>query len=143
MIQELLEELTENLLPEFLCEYIENVKENNQVPIILKDIDYIENKEEIILSIQGIEVLNMEDLVFEHKIIINDLFIDFETSLDLSMFNEEYFIMTTTSLKGSIIITNYKRHFFIDKTDLLMEKSILENLKLQYLNVECSDKICV
>lgn len=141
----ILEILSNTLLWEVISAKLEEI---NQVSVMLKDIGYLDDKENTIDQINQCEIFDSEPLkmmevsVQEGKVLIN-----FETSFILSAWhNNEPLLRITAFTAGKCSIPDVEVFDWekievekMSKNELLENKMLIEMIELNYIGVECDD----
>ena len=144
--EELIESLRESLLLQVVRSHIEQL---NQLPIMLKKIEYLENKAEIISSITRCEILTSDKFkIRKTDIEGSKIVIHYEMpSITLAAWNDKtQLLRVVVTMKGLLAIPDidqYNWHSIdfseMSKEELLENKSLVYILETFYENVECDD----
>ena len=143
--KQLLDRLSQTLLCESICEDIEKI---DQLPIMLKQIDYVEDKSDVIKSAVECEIFHADSL----RIICsqedrNQIYIFFEMPFILSVWSEESSLLRIQAIaKGRCSIPNIEQYHwenidfdFMNKKEILQYKKLVNMIKLYYSDIECDD----
>lgn len=143
--KELLENLSTTLLWEVISAKVEEV---NQLPVMLKGIAYIEDKDEIISKITRCEVLDSEPFdVKDFSVDGNRIKIHFEMSFVLTAWeNKEERWRITSTAAGTCFVPDIEIFHWEDikfedmnRMELLERKNLVEISELKYVETECDD----
>ena len=133
---ELLELLSADLLWEIISAKVEEV---NQIPAMLKNIGYLDDKEELISQINNCEVFDSEPLnVIGFTVQEEKIFIDFEMSFLLSAWHDEKSLLRITAAVSGKCSVPDVNVFDWENRDA-EEAGIVNVLELNYVDVECDD----
>lgn len=146
MNREQLEEvLSETLLWEVISENVENV---NQLPIMLQDINYLENKNSVIAIIDECEVLISDSFdIIKSETHGENILISFEMPFVMSAWSTtKQHLRITATATGKCMIPSIEIYDWdsIDfesmrKEELLENQNLVDILELNYAWVECDD----
>ncbi len=144
--EELVESLRESLLSIITISYVEQL---NQLPIMLKSFDYLEDKAELISKITRCEVLKSEQFkIRKTDIEGSKLVVHYEIpSVTLAAWsNETQLLKITLTMRGLCAIPdidqydwNSKDFSELSKEEVLENKSLVYILETSYENVDCVD----
>ncbi len=144
--EELIGDIRESLLREVV---LSNAEQLNQLPIMLKGFDYLEDKVELISSITRCEVVKSEEVkVRKTDIEGSKILVYYEIpSLTIVAWSKETKrLRITLVMKGLVAIPDIDQYnwYGIDFTDmskeeLLENKSLVYILETSYEKVECDD----
>lgn len=143
--RQLIDTLSTTLLWEVVCANIEKI---NQISIILKDIGYVEDIDNIIAQITECEILDSEPLEVTSFYIHEDsILITFEMRFVLSAWSRgKQFLRITATATGQCRIPDSEKYDWrsidfedMDKKELLSYEGLVGILELNYSNAECDD----
>lgn len=144
-IKEVIEILSTTLIWEVISEKVENL---NQLPIMLGDSRYIENKDTTISQITRCEVLDSESLeIIGFTNYDESIFVVFEMPFVLSAWNEsKQLLRITATVTGKYSVPDSKKYDWdnidfenMGKKELLEYKELVDILEINYQFVECDD----
>jgi hypothetical protein len=142
---QLVDALSTNLLWEVVCAYVENI---NQLPIILKDIAYVEDIDNVIAQITKCEVLDSEHLeIKDFWKLEESILISFEMQFVLSVWSRSRQLLRITAVaNGKCRIPDIGKYDWksidfedMDKEELLSYEGLVDILELNYPIAECDD----
>lgn len=143
--QELLDELSETFLWEIVSEYIEQTR---FLPDMLRNVGYIENKDEITQKIDGAEILDSEQPeIFDGSAENGRITFGFEMPFVLiAKSGEEQLLRITATAAGQCSIPDENAFDWnafdwedMNKPELLSHKDLAEFSQLRFEEVECDD----
>lgn len=143
--EQLLENLSETLLWEVISAKVEEV---NQLPVMLKDIGYIDGKDEMIPTITRCEILDSEPFgVTDFSVDGDRICIHFEMPFVLTAWkNKDEIWRITSAAAGTCSVPdietlNWEEIKFEDmnRIELLERKNLVEISELNYVETECED----
>lgn len=137
--------LSTSLLWEVVCAHVENI---NQLPIILRNIGYVEDIDNVIAQVTECEVLDSEPLaIVDFKNHEESILINFEMQFVLSAWRgTRQFLRITALAVGKCRIPDIGKYDWksmdfedMSKEELLSYEGLVDILELSYSNVECDD----
>ncbi len=141
--------LTELLSTTLLWEVVVlNIEKKDQLSIMLYDIDYIQDKDNVIMKVEECEVLDSEGLdIIDVQIENGDLLIDFEMEFILSVWSgKQQLLRITATAVGKCKVAEIDKYDWwnmkledMGKEELLANKELVHILKLNYIEVECDE----
>lgn len=143
--QELLDGLSETFLWEIVSAYIEHPR---FLPDMLRNVGYIENKDEIIQKVDDIEVMDSEELeIFDSSAENGRISFGFEMPFVLiAKSGEEQLLRITATAAGQCLIPDENAFDWsafdwedMDKPELLSHKDLAEFSEMRFEEVECDD----
>ena len=144
--EELLESLRESLLLQVARLHIEQL---NQLPIILKGIDYLEDKAEIISEITRCELIKSDQFKIRRTDIEGSkILVDYEIpSIALTAWSDKTQILRVVlTMKGLFAVPDIDQYDWhandfseMSKEEILEKKSLVYILETFYENIECDD----
>jgi hypothetical protein len=143
--RQLVDTLSTTLLWEVVCANIEKV---NQLPIILKDIGYVEDIDNVIKEITQCEVFDSEPLeVINFDKHEESILITFEMSFTLSTWiGQQQLLRITAVVMGKCRIPDIREYEWesidfesMGKKELLSYEGLVHILELNYSSAECDD----
>lgn len=143
--EQLVEILSTTLLQEVVSANIEKV---NQLPAMLQDIGYIEDKVNVILQITESDVFDSEPLdIINFTQHGESLLITFEMPFILSAWTgKEQLLRITATATGKCIVPDIAKYDWasidvenMGKEELLAKNELVDILELNYTDVECDD----
>lgn len=143
--QELLDGLSETFLWEIVSAYIEHPR---FLPDMLRNVGYIENKDEIIQKVDDIEVMDSEEPeIFDSSAENGRISFGFEMPfVMIAKSGEEQLLRITATASGQCSIPNENAFDWsafdwedMDKPELLSHKDLAEFSEMRFEEVECDD----
>lgn len=143
--QELLDGLSETFLWEIVSAYIEQTR---FLPDMLRNVGYLENKDEIIQRVDKMEILDSEPLeIFDCSADNGRIFFGFEMPFILiAKSGKEQLLRITATAAGKCSIPNENAFDWnafdwddMNRPELLAHKDLAEFSELRFEQVECDD----
>lgn len=143
--QELLDGLSETFLWEIVSAYIEQTR---FLPDMLRNVGYLENKDEIIQRVDKMEILDSEPLeTFDCSADNGRIFFGFEMPFILiAKSGKEQLLRITATAAGKCSIPNENAFDWnafdwddMNRPELLAHKDLAEFSELRFEQVECDD----
>lgn len=142
---QLVDTLSTTLLWEVVSAHVEKI---DQLPIILKDIGYLEDIDNVIAQITTCEVFESEPLeIIDFETNEESILISFEMQFVLSAWNgSRQLLRITASAKGKCRIPDIGKYDWgsvdfedMGKEELLSHEGLVNILELIYPDAECDD----
>lgn len=144
--EELIEDIKESLLRQVILSYTEQL---NQLSVMLRGIEYLEDKNELISRVTRCEVSTSKQLkIRKTDIEGSKLLVYYEMpSFVLAAWSKEtQLLRVTVTMKGLCAIPDIDQYDWhskdfnnMNKAELLEHKSLVYMLETFYENVECDD----
>ncbi|MBD5113473.1 MAG: hypothetical protein HDT42_13215 [Ruminococcaceae bacterium] len=143
--QELLDGLSETFLWEIVSAYIEHPR---FLPDMLRNVGYIENKDEIIQKVDDMEIMDSEEPeIFDSNTENGRISFGFEMPfVMIAKSGEEQLLRITTTASGQCSIPDENAFDWsafdwedMDKPELLSHKDLAEFSEMRFEEVECDD----
>lgn len=144
--QNLLERISETLLWEVVSSCVEQCE---QLPVMLNDIDYLEDKSGIIAKAVRCEITESDSFdTFDCTDYVDSLYVSFEMPFVLSVRSAESkpLVKVTATATGQCFMHDCQSPFWqntdfddMNKQELLSYKHLVNVTELRYSNVECDD----
>lgn len=143
--EEFVNVLAESLIWEVIGAYVEQC---DQLPIMLQDINYLEDKDDFIRRANFCEITVADEFnVMRYSVDKDKILIEFDFSFVMSVFSEENALLRVTACaEGSCKVADINAFDWsqmdfedMDKQELLSYKDLVESIELHYVQVECDD----
>lgn len=144
-----MEQLVKKLATTLLWDLISlKVEEKNQIPIMLKEVYYLEEKDNLMTQIKKCEVIDSEPLEIIDFIIDGEkILVEFEMPFILSAWSEKKQLLRITAtligkctLSGNTLFNwNNIDIESLGKYDWLENQKLVKILEINYTDVECED----
>lgn len=143
--QELLDSLSETFLWEAVSAEIEQIR---FLPDMLRNIGYLDNKDEVIQNVDGMEILDSEPLeISDHNADNGRISFGFEMPFVLTAkCGKEQLLRITATAAGKCSIPDGNAFDWsafdwddMNKSELLAHKDLMEFSELRFEYVECDD----
>lgn len=141
----LIEEVSETLLWENASHLVETIQE---IQKMVAEIGYINDLNQLLVSINRVEILESEDFIVSHiQKIDASVYLDFDMPFILTAsIDDKQILRITANAHGSCMLLNIENNIWgntawttMGKAELLSHKQLIKFTELSYSDCECDD----